>query len=185
MPELEKGDIEMTPEEHLDNLKNNPPKLDGVGWIVQKPSIIIFWFFPGFSAMSLLGKVALVTGASSGIGAATAVHLARWETSSSFFSLLFPLCNDLTITFRELIIPPLFTLLSQKLYLPRATFCISYHTCRLWKWRILIFRTWFYKFIECIDIVEDKEGGRRDTRTLIQHSVSLWYLGDETDNHHK
>ena len=25
MAELEKGDIEMTPEEHLDNLKNNPP----------------------------------------------------------------------------------------------------------------------------------------------------------------
>ena len=71
----------------VDNLKNNPPKLAGVEWIVQKQSIIIFWFFSEFSAMSLLGKVALVTGASSGIGAATAVQLARWETSFYRFAI--------------------------------------------------------------------------------------------------
>ena len=34
--------------------------------------------FSAFEKMSLLGKVALVTGASSGIGAATAIQLAKW-----------------------------------------------------------------------------------------------------------
>ena len=44
---------------------------------IIKKEKTIFVIVPGFCAMSLLGKVALVTGASSGIVAATAVQLAR------------------------------------------------------------------------------------------------------------